>query len=85
MSKINKKLIDELYPTLKEALDGTEKLTAGQHPEKPYITLMTLYYTHVEGTGGRTIEKAVKDNLPCGFCRNNIKKYWKLRLEQYGY
>lgn len=82
---INKSLIDEIATKLKEAIHATKTHDKRYPAEQPYKYLMTMYYTHVESTGSRTIEQAVKDNYTCGSCRQNIRKYWELRLKQYGY
>lgn len=82
---INKILIDEIALKIRESLNAIKAHNKHYEPEQPYKHLMSMYYTHVESIGNRTIEQAVKDNYSCGSCRTNIKKYWERILQQYGY
>ena len=85
MSKITKKVLDDIAPKIREALNSLEAGSKIYPSIVPYKTLMTYYYTYIESTGGRTVEQAVRDNLSCGHCRNTIKKYWTNYLTAYGY
>ena len=82
---IDKKTLENIQGEIRKAITTADTSKDYNDSIDAYKTLLTHYYTHIETTGGRTVEQTVKQNISCGSCKSSIKNYWNRYLSAYGY